>query len=104
MLLRITRRRRNASSMKPDGKFPAELKREAINRYYTCLVDVQEKTAQKAFMPTCKFYSQINPEIPEWRYQKSGNGIKPWFADLSEWEGKIVFVSVYVNLNARDIA
>ena len=51
-------------------KFPEELKREAINRYHTCLVDVQEKTAQKAFMPICKFYRQINPEIPEWRLPK----------------------------------
>ena len=48
----------------------AELKREAIKRYYTCLVEVQEKTAQQAFMSTCKFYSQINPEIPEWRVPK----------------------------------
>ena len=48
----------------------AELKREAIKRYYTCLVDVQDKTAQQAFMSTCKFYSQINPEIPEWRVPK----------------------------------
>jgi hypothetical protein len=48
----------------------AELKQEAIKRYYTCLVDVQDKTAQQAFMSTCKFYSQINPEIPEWRVPK----------------------------------
>lgn len=48
----------------------AKLKREAIKCYYTCLVDVQEKTAQQAFMSTCEFYSQINPEIPEWRVPK----------------------------------
>lgn len=48
----------------------AELKREAIKRYYTCLVDVQEKTAQQAFISTCKFYIQINPEVPEWRVPK----------------------------------
>ena len=48
----------------------SELKQEAIKRYYTCLVDVQDKTAQQAFMSTCKFYSQINPEIPEWRVPK----------------------------------
>ena len=48
----------------------AELKQEAIRRYYTCLVDVQNKTAQQAFMSTCEFYSQINPEIPEWRVPK----------------------------------
>ena len=48
----------------------AELKKEAIKRYFTCLVDVQDKTAQQAFMSTCKFYSQINPEIPEWRVPK----------------------------------
>ena len=47
-----------------------EFKQEAIKRYYTCLVDVQDKTAQQAFMSTCKFYSQINPEIPEWRVPK----------------------------------
>ena len=47
-----------------------EFKQEAIKRYYTCLVDVQDKTAQQAFMSTCKFYSQINPEIPEWRVAK----------------------------------
>ena len=48
----------------------AELKQEAIKRYYTCLVDVQNKTAQQAFLFTGKFYSQINPEIPEWRGPK----------------------------------
>jgi len=48
----------------------AELKKEATKRYYTCLVDVQDKTAQQAFMSTCKFFSQINPEIPEWRVPK----------------------------------
>ena len=48
----------------------AELKQEAIRRYYTCLVDVQNKTAQQSFMSTCEFYSQINPEIPEWRVPK----------------------------------
>ena len=48
----------------------AELKREAIKRYYTCLIDVQDKTAQQAFMSTCQFYSQINPEISEWRVPK----------------------------------
>ena len=47
-----------------------ELKQEEIKLYYTCLVDVQDKTAQQAFMSTCKFYSQINPEIPEWRVPK----------------------------------
>jgi len=48
----------------------AELKQEAIKRYYTCLVDVQYKTAQQAFRSTCEFYSQINPDIPEWRVPK----------------------------------
>ena len=48
----------------------AEFKQKAIKRYYTCLVDVQDETAQQAFMSTCKFYSQINPEIPEWRVPK----------------------------------
>ena len=48
----------------------AELKREAINRYHTWLVDVQNKTAQQAFMSTCEFYSQVNPEIPGWRVPK----------------------------------
>ncbi len=48
----------------------AELKREAVKDYYTCLVGVQHKTAQQAFMSTCKFYSQINPEIPDWRVPK----------------------------------
>ena len=48
----------------------AELKREAIKRYYNCLVDVQNKTAQQAFMSTCEFYSQVTPEIPEWRGPK----------------------------------
>jgi len=48
----------------------ADLKQEAIKRYYTCLVDVQEKTAQQAFMSTCEFYSQINLEIPKWRVPK----------------------------------
>ena len=48
----------------------AELKQEALRRYYTCLVDVQDKTAQQAFMSTCEFYSQINSEISEWRVPK----------------------------------
>ena len=47
-----------------------ELKQEAIKRYYNCLVDVQDKTAQQAFMCTCEFYSQDNPEIPKWRVPK----------------------------------
>ena len=47
-----------------------KLKSEAIKRYYSCLVDVQDKTVQQAFMSTCKFYSQINPDVPEWRIPK----------------------------------
>ncbi len=47
-----------------------ELKREAIKRYYTCLIDTPDETAQQAFMYTCKLYSQINPEIPDWRIPK----------------------------------
>ena len=48
----------------------AELKQESIKRYYTCLVDVKDKTARQAFMSTCEFFSQLNPEIPDWRVPK----------------------------------
>mgnify|MGYP001281832980 CR=1 FL=1 len=47
-----------------------ELKREAIKRYYTCLIETPDETAQQAFMYTCKLYSQINPDIPDWRIPK----------------------------------
>ncbi len=47
-----------------------EFKKQAIRRYYACMVNVQERTAQQAFMSTCAFYKYVTPETPDWRVPK----------------------------------
>ena len=43
---------------------------EAIRHYYSYLVKVQNKSAQRAFMVTCEAYGRFYPKTPEWRVPK----------------------------------
>jgi len=47
-----------------------EFKKQAIRRYYACMVNVQKRTAQQAFMSTCALYRSVTPETPDWRVPK----------------------------------